>query len=110
MERFVHKGAVLFVEPDREDRFYLFRFVLNKKTVRRRTKTRLRGMAIRRARRAIDRALREQPGGKATRGFFLSPVDRIARTQPLMGKTVGGPRRRELHAVIPRNDIASAVR
>jgi len=49
-------------------------------------------------------------GGKATRGFFLSPVDRIARTQPLMGKTVGGPRRRELHAVIPRNDIASAVR
>jgi hypothetical protein len=60
MERFEHKGVVFFVDPDREEGFYSFRFMFNKKTVRGRTKTRLRGMAIQRARRAIDRILREQ--------------------------------------------------
>ena len=62
MERLVHKGVVFFVELDRDEGFYLIRFKFNKKTVQRRTKTKLRGMAIRRARHAIDRALREQRG------------------------------------------------
>jgi hypothetical protein len=45
MERFEHKGIVFFVKPDREEGFYSFRFILNKKTVRRRTKTKLRGIS-----------------------------------------------------------------
>jgi hypothetical protein len=57
MERFEHKGIVFFVKPDREEGFYSFRFIFNKKTVRGRTRTRLRSMTIRRAKLAIDRIL-----------------------------------------------------
>jgi hypothetical protein len=58
MERFVHKGVVFFVEPNHEEGFYSFRFVLNKKTVRGKTRTRLLGTAIRRVKHVIERRLR----------------------------------------------------
>ena len=57
--RLIHKGIIFAVEPADVSGFYRFRFQIGDKTIEGRVETNLKGMAIHRARAAINRRLQK---------------------------------------------------
>jgi len=58
--RLDHKGIAFTVRPSDQSGFYLYQFRIAGRDIQGKVETRLPGMAVRRARQAIDRKLRAQ--------------------------------------------------
>jgi len=56
--RLTHRGVTFTVKPSARPGFYWFEFRIADQLIRGKVETRLAGMAVRRARRAIDRRLK----------------------------------------------------
>ena len=79
--RMMHKGVAFVIGPTDVPGLYRFQFQIGGKDIQGRVKTSLLGMAIKRAKSAIDRKLREQPANGTPSRPGLAVADQSSASQ-----------------------------